>query len=279
MGRKAWVYPKETTCVVCDNIFYILNSDQGKNKKTCSPDCRWEWNKIINQERAEANLDMRTCIICQQEFKVWKSKPSKTCSVECGHISTGLTRKQKYVDGQYYQGPSGTCPICNTTFKMDSHGQTFCSKNCMYKGRKPATITQKRLDYIESLKGVKRDPEIGKKISEKLKAANRRGLNNPKWKFENASRDRDRKLIEYREWRLAVFQRDNFTCVICGTTQDEEYIHADHIERWVDSPEKRYEISNGRTLCRKCHYFVTYGKIMPESSNWGKSTKYKLSKV
>ena len=282
MTRKR-IYPKEAICVVCNNTFYIQNSDQGKNKKTCSPDCRWEWNKKINVERAEKKLGpaiiTKICIICHELFELGReNRDQKTCSIKCGHLSTGQTRKKKYADGQYYMGPSGTCPICNNNFKQDSHGQTFCSKSCMYKGRKPATVTQKRLEYIESLKGVKRDPEIGKKISATNRAANRKGSNNPKWKFENASRDRDRKLIDYKNWRLAVYQRDNFTCVMCGITHEEEYIHADHIERWVDSPEKRFDINNGRTLCRKCHYFVTYNKIMPESSNWGKSLKYKPSK-
>ena len=54
----------------------------------------------------------------------------------------------------------------------------------------------------------------------------------------------------YKEWQLAVFTRDGFRCVWCGSETDLE---ADHIKRWADYPTLRYDISNGRTLCQPCH--------------------------
>lgn len=284
MSKK--VYPKEATCIICDSTFYILNANQGKDKKTCSPRCKLESNRISNIQRAEEKWGPKvvknTCTVCNKSFDIERSrKDQKTCSIKCGHISTGLTRQQKFQTREYYKRPIKECLTCGIKFDPKRLDQKFCSKKCKgeYQSQQPYEKTPARLVAYAAKRGVRRDPEIGKKISKVLKAANRKGPNNPKWKFENASRDRDRKLIDYKNWRLSVFQRDNFTCVICGVTQDKEYIHADHIERWVDAPEKRYEVSNGRTLCRRCHYFVTYGKIMPESSNWGKSTKHKLSKI
>ena len=47
----------------------------------------------------------------------------------------------------------------------------------------------------------------------------------------------------------AVLARDG-KCVWCGST---EKLEADHIQRWSTHPELRYELSNGRTLCMKCH--------------------------
>lgn len=53
------------------------------------------------------------------------------------------------------------------------------------------------------------------------------------------------------DWRKAVFARDNYTCQICKVRGT--YLEADHIKPWAYFPELRFELSNGRTLCRKCH--------------------------
>ena len=55
---------------------------------------------------------------------------------------------------------------------------------------------------------------------------------------------------EYRAWRTAVFRRDGFRCVKCGS---HDRIEADHILRWRDHPKLRYEIENGQTLCHDHH--------------------------
>jgi 5-methylcytosine-specific restriction endonuclease McrA len=52
-------------------------------------------------------------------------------------------------------------------------------------------------------------------------------------------------------WRKEVFVRDDYTCQECfvrGT-----YLEADHIKPWAYFPKLRFELSNGRTLCQKCH--------------------------
>lgn len=56
---------------------------------------------------------------------------------------------------------------------------------------------------------------------------------------------------EASEWRNAVFTRDNYTCHECG--QQGGCLQAHHVEPFAYFPELRYEISNGQTLCCKCH--------------------------
>ena len=56
---------------------------------------------------------------------------------------------------------------------------------------------------------------------------------------------------EARDWRVAVFKRDDYTCQICHTRGT--YLEADHIQPFAYFPELRFELSNGRTLCRPCH--------------------------
>lgn len=67
-----------------------------------------------------------------------------------------------------------------------------------------------------------------------------------------------RESVAYKLWRLEVFERDNFTCVICF--QRGGKLNADHIKRFAEYPELRFDLNNGRTLCEPCHRMTdTYG--------------------
>ncbi len=61
----------------------------------------------------------------------------------------------------------------------------------------------------------------------------------------------DRNSREYKEWRKAVLERDNYTCAECHEIGG--CLHAHHIKAWADYPELRFELSNGVTLCKECH--------------------------
>lgn len=66
---------------------------------------------------------------------------------------------------------------------------------------------------------------------------------------------------EYVNWRLKILQRDYFCCVNCGyrskgkKTRD---IVVDHIKPFSLYPELRFDINNGRTLCKKCDGILGY---------------------
>lgn len=77
-----------------------------------------------------------------------------------------------------------------------------------------------------------------------------------------------RRIPAYKEWRNAVFLKDNYTCQICDQ-YGSQYLHADHIKPYAEYIELRFEVSNGRTLCRTCHYYITFKRKMPEGSKWG----------
>ena len=66
--------------------------------------------------------------------------------------------------------------------------------------------------------------------------------------------DEGRRTKEYKEWRDAVFRRDNYTCRRCG--QRGGALHAHHILRYRDHAEGRTDIDNGITLCSECHKIV-----------------------
>lgn len=61
-----------------------------------------------------------------------------------------------------------------------------------------------------------------------------------------------RTSIKYAAWRGKVFERDNFTCQKCGDGKGGN-LNAHHIKPFARFPELRLEVSNGVTLCEKCH--------------------------
>ena len=65
------------------------------------------------------------------------------------------------------------------------------------------------------------------------------------------------KNAEYKEWRKQVFERDDYTCQQCGCRA--VMLHPHHIKGYTKYPEKRYEVSNGITLCVPCHHQTHWG--------------------
>ena len=73
---------------------------------------------------------------------------------------------------------------------------------------------------------------------------------NPKKTDEE--RTQRRSIPGYEEWRAAVYKRDNYICQKCGDSTGGN-LNAHHIESYADNKELRTELSNGVTLCKKCH--------------------------
>lgn len=111
------------------------------------------------------------------------------------------------------------CKECNTEFYYwKSANRKFCSKKCHLKN-------------------------LGQK---------RKGKNNNMWKGGITPINMAiRSSPEYKLWRTAVFERDNYTCIWCG--YKGSLLQADHIKPFAYYPELRFAIDNGRTLCVACH--------------------------
>jgi len=56
---------------------------------------------------------------------------------------------------------------------------------------------------------------------------------------------------KYIAWRDRVFKRDRFTCLWCGRRGGK--LNAHHIKRKYNFPRLIYKVTNGITLCKKCH--------------------------
>jgi hypothetical protein len=64
-----------------------------------------------------------------------------------------------------------------------------------------------------------------------------------------------------------VLERDDYTCQMCK--KRGVYLQVDHIQKFADYVEGRFDINNCRTLCMDCHYLITYGKPKPMGVIWG----------
>ena len=80
----------------------------------------------------------------------------------------------------------------------------------------------------------------------------RQGKNNPNWRGGVAKSCRpEMSTAQYKNWRKAVFERDDYTCIDCGKHGGS--LEADHSKTWAEYPNLRYEISNGITRCKTCY--------------------------
>ena len=75
-------------------------------------------------------------------------------------------------------------------------------------------------------------------------------LTDKKFPWEK-TRKEQRHTPDYIAWRTAVFERDKYTCAICGQVGGE--LNAHHIRPFKDFPKLRTDINNGVTLCKSCH--------------------------
>lgn len=85
-----------------------------------------------------------------------------------------------------------------------------------------------------------------------FKSEDVRGENACNWKGGTTpAMDALRKTPEYTQWRLLVYERDHYTCQMCGHKHTDIVAH--HIKSFAENEELRFELSNGVVLCRSCH--------------------------
>lgn len=118
------------------------------------------------------------------------------------------------------------------------------------------------------------DKEISKKslehrmkISQCRKRENNMSEDDILWnEFITPIQEKIRKLIEYKNWRNKIYERDNYICVSCGYDKGK-ILNAHHnkffckiiTENKITTIEEAkecqelWDINNGITLCKKCH--------------------------
>ena len=116
-----------------------------------------------------------------------------------------------------------------------------------------------RRTYEENKMPVKRGGhhDWGKTIGKKMIGNKNSKNGKDHWNWQGGITPinaKERNSKRYKEWRTKVFKRDNYTCQNCGKRGG--YLEADHIKPFSLYPKLRYKVSNGRTLCKKCHNLI-----------------------
>jgi len=183
------------------------------------------------------------------------------------------------VSGKYIRTKEYKNKLSETKKRLYKEGKIKPSSTCFKKGHIPWS---KKMKGKYHLWKNKKHPALGKTFTEehrrnlrKAAKGKRIGDKNPMWKGGvTPINQKIRNSKEYKLWRLAVFERDNYTCQFCRARNGKGknvILNADHIKPFADYPELRFAIDNGRTLCIDCHKKTeTYGVRKKGGTNCGK---------
>lgn len=181
-------------------------------------------NCNIEFEKYESKLGKNN-FCCRKCYLAFHSKDVPECKCKvCGKIFKGtkynankFCSRECYNKDHQIKNKERKCPICKNIFIAKQSEDKFCSRDCFYK-------------YLHS---------------------KNKGSNHPNWKGGITSENEKlRKSKEYLEWRQKVLERDNNKCIYCNST---EKLNAHHIYAWQFYEDKRFEVSNGITVCNNCH--------------------------
>jgi len=200
-----------------------------------------------------------SCHECGNIFFVYPYRKDSAgyCSVGC--------RNRNYIgrESKNNRQIKHICSYCEKTFYVSpSSLGKFCSRKCSDKGR----------DSIGYWLGKTRNKETNEKISKtltgrKVKWSKKQlkqfrkkvsGENNHSWKGGKCITGQGlRRTRVYAKWRISIFERDNYTCQVCGKKGSKLEVH--HILSFSDYPKLRLDRNNGQTLCKKpCHFQLTH---------------------
>ena len=171
----------------------------------------------------------KPCAKCGTVFKPFgetKNRVSKYCSKSCWSV-----RKHS---------PRG-CLTCGVSVR---NPKKYCGMDCRnkaYVGKFASDATRQKMS----------DAKEGYMPVNVFKPKEQ----HPNWIADRSQVNR-RWWPENKTWRMAVLKRDNYQCQMCSvrsTRGNRVVFDVDHIKPWSKFPDLRFEISNGRTLCRPCH--------------------------
>lgn len=217
-----------------------------------------------------------TCTVCHQENKLKdkivgkRAKKPYICYL-CAIIANNKTKIKDFDYKKKCQNCENEIMIRTSLRKRSSYSvkynkyvyptfTRFCSQKCAnfyinkYENPAQTETGRKKISDFAKKRGTDHLNTPEAKLKQRMSISGR-----GHWNWQDGKTDADRKIrnsFEIKEWRKKVFERDNWTCVLCGArngTGRSITLNADHIKQFALFPELRFELSNGRTLCTPCH--------------------------
>ena len=220
------------------------NTDKYKEKKRKLA----EYYKEEYSKRAleSGNRITKICPICGKEFSKPKSQESIYCSIKCAgkaiEKDNTCNRCGKILANKYAK----YCPECLSIVKHEYYYKRVETK-CAYCGKTlyvtPSRIRNHEFLYCNSNCMAK---DYERRFS---------GENSPTWK--GGKRHYKGGWLKARD---KVRERDNYTCQLCGITEEEQGFQMDvhHIVNYRLFKDKREanNLDNLICLCHNCHRFI-----------------------
>jgi len=229
--------------------------------------CRLCSNKIQSEKRG-LNHEFVKQVFEKHDCKLLtgKKKINNTTKLKyrCNH---GHEAKVNYATFRLYPG----CKICRKKTRDEGYRHSFqdvkknFGKNDYILLSKSYINVHHKLDFIcprGHMGQIGYHEFVKGRRCSVCAVESRKGEGNPSWNPNLTQEEREiaRNYPEYKVWRKAVYERDNYACQICGSKKN---ICAHHLNGYAEFPKQRTEVSNGVTLCRYYHnnFHSFYGKI------------------
>ncbi|MGM0836046.1 MAG: HNH endonuclease [Bacillota bacterium] len=198
------------------------------------------------------------CELLEEEYLGQKVAHKFKCS--CGNISTKKIPAFRVTP---------ICEICVTKKRRERISKTllpfeevasvFLNANCTllsreYKGWNDTLrfICSCGNEGAKTFAAFRQNPEC-----RKCSFSFMRGENNWRWDSNLSDQERESNksrasFPEQKQWKLAVYKRDGFSCRSCGSSESNT-LRAHHLDSYNWCTEKRTDVNNGVTLCEDCH--------------------------
>lgn len=259
-----------------------------KRQKYCGRDCYFK-------SKSKTNNKVKTnCKNCGEEVARYPSEILK--SVYC-------SRQCLYEYRKRYHSVKVKCYICHKEFVKSKHHydnsvRDYCSYECANKGHSKFLVGKNNPGFLNTYTNCS---YCGKRIYRKKSvlekhkdffcstecqgnwlSENNRGKDNPRYNpnLTDEERENERSIEGYAQWRIAVYERDNYTCQICNDDKGGN-LNAHHLNSYKWDKANRTNVDNGITLCEECHkeYHSIFGSgenTKEEFKNYIKSIKKAL---